>query len=299
MKENIIKVGFCVSYDWEMLKTSIPLIYKESDIICLSIDKNRKSWKGNKYDFDNDAFYTLVKKLDTENKIDIYEDDFSQPNLNARENGNLQRTKIAERMGKGGWHIQIDSDEYFLDFASFVKELQKIHPNPTGNEKPLNVCACWVPLIKKTEKGFLFVDFKNEIPENAPFASNVPQYERARHNGHFNVLTNCYVIHETWARSSDDLWYKINNWGHSAEELDAQQTRLSYFNLWKSLDEYNYQYVHNFHPAQAEVWPALGYAQGKDVQEFFSNYIPNFPLSPTELKIHNNRNIARIKHLLK
>ena len=67
----MIKVGFWVSYDWEFLKHSLPRVYNSADIICLALDKDRHSWKCNPFDFNNDAFYTFVKRLDIQNKIDI------------------------------------------------------------------------------------------------------------------------------------------------------------------------------------------------------------------------------------
>ncbi|SKC77224.1 hypothetical protein [Ohtaekwangia koreensis] len=292
----IIKVGFCVSYDWELLKKSVPRIYADADIICLAIDKDRKSWTGNPYAFNDQEFYDFISTIDVDKKIIVYEDCFSLPELNARQNCNRHRMLIAEKMGKGGWHIQVDSDEYFLDFNSFVKELKKINPNPTGKEKPLNVCACWVPLIKKTATGYLHVIFHNGIPETVPMATTFPDYQRARHNDHFNVITRHYVIHETWARSENELWFKINNWGHAAEELSEKQRRLSYYNLWKSLDENNYQYISNFHPASPTTWPALNFCIGQSVEEFIRNFVnQKFPLSTFQLLLKNSRNVSRVK----
>src|SRR5689334_5152113 len=114
MEKTLIKVGFCVAYDWDMLKKSVPIIYPFADVICLSIDINRRSWNGQPYLFDEQAFRAWLTKIDVDNKIDLYEDDFALLNLSAMENDNRQRNLMAKRMKKGGWHIQIDSDEYFL-----------------------------------------------------------------------------------------------------------------------------------------------------------------------------------------
>ena len=294
--DPVIKVGFCVAYDWDMLKKSIPCIYAQADIICLAIDKDRKSWSGNKFEFDNAAFYSFVKEIDVDKKIIIYEDCFSLPEMNARQNCNRHRMLIAEKMGTGGWHIQIDSDEYFLDFERFVTKLKKINSNPTGREKPINILGCLVPLIKKVDGGYLYVDFRNQIPETAPFATNKPDYQRARQNGHFNIFSPCYVIHETWARSSELLLFKINNWGHASEELEEINWRNSYFNLWKSLDRYNYRFIHNFHPVKSETWPCLEFCEGNTIDELISNInLPLFPLNKFQLYLHNNRNYARLK----
>jgi hypothetical protein len=294
----MIKVGFCVSYDWKMLKISLPRIYAFADIICLSIDKNRRSWTGAPYDFSEVAFSEWLATVDVEKKIDLYEDDFSLPGLTAMENDSRQRNLMGKRMGKGGWHVQIDSDEYFLDFGSFVKGLRKIKSKPTGNEKPLNVCAGLIPLIKKIDSGYLFVDFRNGEIEVAPFATNHPVYERARRNGHFNILLPIFVIHETWARSDEDMWFKMNNWGHSGDELNAIAVRESYFKLWQVLDAYNYRYIRNFHPAVPQVWPALAFLEASSVNELLEKFIPSqFPVSFEYLKLKNSRTVARLRSL--
>jgi hypothetical protein len=285
----MIKVGFCVSYDWEFLKYSLPRVYNDADIICLALDKDRHSWKCNPYEFDNDAFYSFVKNIDTQNKIEIYEDDFSIPELNSRENCNRHRTMIAERMGKGGWHIQVDSDEYFLDFSNFVKELNKIHKNPTGYEFPINVCCPFIPVFKKLKEGYLLVNFGNKNPEIIPMATSKPNYERARQNGYFNMYTKSYVIHDTWARSEEEMKYKIDNWGHASEELNADKIRIAYFNLWKTVDQYNCQYLNNFHPASPSVWGSLDFIKANNTEELIQNIVlPNFPLSNFQLKLKNS-----------
>ena len=80
-----------MAYDWDLLKKSVPPVYKYADIICLSIDKNRKSWGGKKYDFNDTAFYEWVKEIDTDHKVKIYEDDFCIANLSSIQNDNRQR----------------------------------------------------------------------------------------------------------------------------------------------------------------------------------------------------------------
>ena len=293
----VIKVGFCVAYDWALLKNALPIVYQHADMICLALDKNRKSWAGNPYDFDDEAFYQFVNDTDTDKKIILYEDDFALPDLNSRQNCNRHRMLIAEKMGKGGWHIQIDADEYFLDFEGFVKYLKNLNPNPTGNEKPINVSCPFIPLIKKVDDGYLFVEYHGNLSEMIPMATNKPDYQRARQNGHFNHYTPFYVIHDTWARGEEELLYKINNWGHASEELEEKQKRMSYFRFWQAIDKYNYQYVCNFHPAKAPVWPAIGFCEAQNVDDLLQKIqIPKFPISSFGLFLKNNRNIARIKH---
>jgi hypothetical protein len=295
----MIKVGICVAYDWEFLKNSIPRIYERADVICLGLDKDRHSWKCNPFSFDNEAFYCYIKDIDKDNKIDIYEDDFSINSLNTRENCNRHRMMIANRMGEGGWHIQLDSDEYFINFEKFVNDLIKINSNPTGKEFPINVCCPFIPLFKKVEKGFLYVNFESFLPENIPMATNKPNYERARQNGYFNLLTNNYVIHDTWARSEEEMKFKMENWGHASEELVDKAIRNSYFKLWQAMEEYNYQYIRNFHPAAPHVWPSLSYIEALSTEELINKLpIPEFPLKGLKLKLRNSLNYSRISKVL-
>src|SRR3954466_6496597 len=120
----MIKVGYCVAYDWKLLNFSVPQIYENSDLICISIDRERRSWSGKSFSWDQAAFEEMIDKIDTKRKIKIFEEDFSLPALSPMENEVRQRTMIAEFMGNDGWHIQLDTDEYFLDFFGFTKYLK-------------------------------------------------------------------------------------------------------------------------------------------------------------------------------
>ena len=64
-----IKVGFCVAYDWELLRHSLPLVYADADIICLSIDKKRRSWAGASYQWNSESFQNFIQSIDTKKKI--------------------------------------------------------------------------------------------------------------------------------------------------------------------------------------------------------------------------------------
>lgn len=270
--EPVIKVGFCVAYDWHLLRNSIPPIYDRADRICLALDKDRHSWSCNPYDFDDKAFFSFVKSIDISHKIDVYEDDFSIPSLSARDNCNRHRKLISERLGLGGWHVQIDSDEYFLDFNNFADILLKINSHPTGREKPVNVLANSITLFKKLDSGYLYVSCEKGKIEAVPIATNLPHYERARHNGHFNIHTNAFFLHESWARDAEQLNFKISNWGHAAEELKMVAYRYSYLRLWNALDENNFFFVKDFHPASPKTWPRLDFVPGKTIEELRGHF---------------------------
>lgn len=289
MKEQI-KVGFCVAYDWYLLEYSLPLIYAEADIICLSIDINRISWSGLSYTFDNQRFYALVRRIDTKGKVKFLEENFYEESLTPMQNEVRQRNRIAEFMGVGGWHVQLDCDEYFVDFPRFVKYLVQL---PNKSSKNVNICCSWIVLYKKTENGFLYVN--PERKDNLYFiqvATRDPSYEYGRRNGHFNVYTSFFLIHQSWARSEQEIKEKVANWGHS-KDFDSQ----AYFDVWNAIDESTYQGIKNFHPTNPPLFPSLIFERGETIKEFMSNLkYENIVLpSSFEFFAKNSRWISRLK----
>ena len=139
----MIKVGFLVSYDFKYLYQSIPLVYNDADLIVLAVDKERLTWSGNPLVIDPD-FFEWVQKFDVLKKIVIYEDSFFVPENSPAQNDTRERNLLAKAMGEGGWHIQIDSDEYFNDFKSFtdfLKERNNLLQNPEAN--PVEIHVQW------------------------------------------------------------------------------------------------------------------------------------------------------------
>jgi hypothetical protein len=290
--KQIIKVGFCVAYDWDLLKKSVPLIYSAADVICLSLDKSRISWSLTPFTFDEDSFYSWVQTIDVDKKIRVYEDDFAKEELSPIQNDNRQRLLMSKFLGSGGWHVQIDADEYFINFQQFRSYLMRHIPNPSGNEKPVNVCCNCIPLIKRTDIGYLYVANGAKRYETMPVATNVPEYQSARRNSHFNHISPFFVLHETWARSEQELLNKLKSWGHINDF-----NKESYFNLWKSLDEFNYRYVKNFHPIEAVVWERLELLPGHDIAEALQwiSTQNHFKTKKWFLRLQNNRILQGLK----
>jgi hypothetical protein len=257
MKGQKIKLSFCVAYDWDYLQYSLPLVYKEADEICLAVDKDRISWAGNKFQFDEQGFQLLIEKIDLDKKIKLYEDDFHIPNLSPMENEIRQRSLMANFLGsKDGWHVQLDSDEYFINFKGFVHYLQGLNP-----KRPINVCCPWITLYKRIDEGFLMVKPKSfKQIEFIPIATNLPQYEHGRRNGHFNHYTDFAILHQSWARSKEEVWQKLNNWGHRYDsDIEA------YYKLWVNASSINYKDYINFNQTTPDAWPGLALLPiGKD-----------------------------------
>ncbi len=293
---ELIKVGFCVAYDWRLLKYSLPAIYISSDLIYLSIDKDRISWSGNKFTFDENGFRNLIEDVDTESKIIVLEDDFHIERLSPMENEVRQRNKLADKMGNGGWHIQLDCDEYFVEFDKFVKYL---HGIPKSMTRATNICCPWIVLFKKTPEGFIYVDpVKRSNLEFMQIATKEPHYEYGRRNGNFNIHTNFSILHDSWARDQEEIKEKIFSWGHS-KDFDKD----SYLNFWTTVDETNFKKFKNIHWLRPEVWPRLGFLKATGIEELLllirSSKIPFPSFSNFQLYIRNSKLFSKIRYFFR
>jgi hypothetical protein len=288
-----IKVGFCVAYDWHLLTYALPFVYKEADVICLSIDKERISWSNNAFEFNDQRFTQLIKSIDVEGKVNILEDNFHLTNLTPMENEVRQRNMMASFLGKGGWHIQLDCDEYFINFYAFVNYLKNLRGS---NLKPLNVNCIWITLFKQVEGGFLYIVplYKRDI-EHIPIATNYPYYQYGRRNGNFNIYTDFKIVHQSWARSDNEVLQKINNWGHK-NDFDT----ISYYKFWEALSRNNYKSIKNFHPMRPASWPLLAYKRGENLMEFLAeaNFDRRFSLSKLYLFFKNSRVFAKLRQIM-
>jgi len=249
----VVKVGYLVSYDYEYLKYSLPLIYDNEKVqeIILVIDKDRLTWSGNKFDIPV-TFFEWIKSIDLQYKIKILEDSFYNESNPPMINENEERNFLYEKMGKCDWYIQLDCDEYFLDFSAFIGELEKIYLEKNKYHNTLSVCVKLANLFKKLEKGFLVI---SPIREKCWVATTNPNCYFGRVNESNEIIeSDAILVHQSWARCESEILQKITNWGHK-NDFDSK----SYFNLWKSLDKNNYRYIHDFHPLQDNdgIWNEL------------------------------------------
>lgn len=283
---NLIKVGILVSYDWEYLKQSLPIIYDHSDKITLAVDINRNTWSGNKYDLPAE-FFGFIKNIDVANKICIYQDNFYDSSLTVMENDTRERRMLSNYMGEGGWHLQIDSDEYFIDFAGFVEFLKKSYKK---FKQPVDIYCPIVSLFKRNSEGYFCVIQSDDAVIKFPIATNKPNYLNARVGGNKIISKDFYIIHDTWARTEEQLLQKLSNWSH-ANDFDVK----SYFQLWKSIDENNYKYIKDFHPLENKFWHKLEYIKSDDIPKLLDALRRN----PQKLKAERDEIFSLIKRLIK
>ncbi|RZK12503.1 MAG: hypothetical protein EOO46_02940 [Flavobacterium sp.] len=284
-----VNVGFLVSYDYKYLKQSIPLVYEASDRIVLALDIESRTWSGNKFTIDND-FFEWIKNFDVDNKIEIYRDDFFDPNLNAIQNDTRERTMLAEFFGKGNWYIQLDADELFVNFKGFVAYLRanpKYLINPEKNK--VQLFLFFVNLFKKLPDGYLYV----EKPfETATVATNYIGYKNARISKFRKIYLPFFIVHNTWARENEEIYFKLNNWGHN-KDFDVEK----YFAFWKNIDSSNYTEFKNVHPLAPEKWRSLGLCPTNDINEVVSFFENSKILNVSSLYIWGKNIAQKFKHL--
>jgi len=247
---NIIKVGYLISYDYEFVKISLPRVYDFVSEIILAVDADGKTWSGQDLQIGSD-FWSWIEEFDKDHKITIYKDQFFIPGLSPMECDTRERNLLGQKMGVCDWYIQIDSDEYFVDFEVFVKRLSSLEA-----KEPTSVYCSVATLFKQLPMGFLLID---KSFETLSFATNNPVYDLARNNtsGNKHVHWDNLVLHQSWARTDQEILLKLANWSHKNDFNTA-----SFYKLWNAVDEYNYYCLSNFHPLSPVTWPKLVMMKG-------------------------------------
>jgi hypothetical protein len=259
----MIKVGYLVSYDYNLLLTSIKQLYNFVDKIYIAIDRDRKTWSGNNFELPQ-SFFDEINSYDSKKIIEFYFDNFYLSELTPMECETRERNMLLKKMGKG-WKIQLDVDEYIYDFSKVAKYLKKywyltLFPKLT----PVVFRGKLVTLYRQLSDGYLYI----ENNERFSFITNQPRYTYTRNNTSVrNHYTNINVIHQSWARTEDEIQMKIKNWGHR-DDFDTHQ----YFQFWRNLSSTNYMNFKNVHPIVPEVWNELHFLPSTSIDEFIEKY---------------------------
>jgi hypothetical protein len=263
----IISVGFLVAYDFELLKTSLPLIYTRANHILLVIDKDRLSLKGNHFYFD-EHFFQWVKKIDVAGKIVWVEESFYSPERNPHDAELYMRNYMLQQMPVSDWYFQFDPDEYALDFNGLVDSLESI-----GYDKniPIVIETCWITLFKQNENGFFIIGGPREkvrIATNRAFNTDNRMIADAQ-----VIQLDYNILHQSWARTSKEVWQKLSNWSHN-QDFDIQK----FFNLWKGCNIFNYRFYWQFHPLSGPIWQYLLFIRAKTPESLIEQ-LDSQPLS--------------------
>ncbi|KAB1154766.1 hypothetical protein [Flavobacterium luteum] len=252
-----IQVGFLMSYDYELLKKSIPPVYEMADTIFLALDYKKRTWSGNYFEVD-DSFYRWLKEFDVKNKIVIYEDDFYVPEITGMQNDTRERYMLALKMGIGNWLIQVDSDEIFIDFEKFVKRIRKYDSyliNPSKH--PIQFAGFHINVYKYLEDGLLYVN----KPTKLLLATNYPNYKYAKNTKERIIYDEDFILHEGLARTEEELVLKLKNWSHK------EDVNPNFLEKWKRANKDNYHEIKDVFYLNPEIWKELGYFPTKSLSE--------------------------------
>ena len=285
-----IHVGFLLSYDYENLKKAIPPVYEGADAIFIAEDKEYRTWSGEQFEVFS-SFYDWLEEFDTENKIQIYKDDFYLPELTAIENDTRERTMLSEKMGVGNWLVQVDADEYFIDFDGFVKNLRKYDHFLNKPEKtPVQIAGFLINMYKYTDDGLLYVD----QPTKVLLATNYPKYTYARQNRKRIIYVDSLLMHECISRSEEDLMTKLTNWGHS-KDFDIK----SYVDKWRTVNKNNYKEMQDFFYLEPSGWKSLDFIDSKNIDEIKTRLNAKPHLHPSSFFLFKKNIGQYFKHLFK
>lgn len=267
-----IKVGYIVAYDYALLKNSLPRVYKAADKIVLAIDKDRKTFTGESY-FIEPEFFDWIKQNDPDGKILIYQDQFYVSGFSVEELDTRKRNMLAKFMGEGGWHFQVDADEYFVDFDAIVDEIKSLESKFKNRRVTFRIY--WQTIFKATDEGFFLV---NDSYENFALVTNFPVYETMRYNhSNENFILNHVALHQSFGRSEKELKQKFRNWSH-ANDFDTD----AYFRFWQSVNRYNYRYFFDFNAVYPGSWMRLKYVMADSIESLLQEMSSAFDLPHRE-----------------
>jgi hypothetical protein len=274
-----IQVGFLMSYDYELLKKSIPPVYALSDNIFLAMDHQQRTWSGNHFEVDP-SFYEWLEAFDVDKKIHIYKDNFYVPEINGIKNDTRERYMLALEMGIGNWLVQVDSDEIFIDFEKFVKRLRKYDAYLDNPEKhPVQLAGFHINVYKYLEDGLLYID----KPTKLMLATNWPNYKVAKNTRERIIYAEDYILHEGLARTEEELLLKLNNWSHKHE------MNPNFLDKWRKANKDNYHEIKDVFYLEPEIWKDLAYLPSKDLTELKKLVAdaPNLKIPPMKLFFRN------------
>lgn len=282
----MIIVGFLVAYDYELLKQSIPMVYEAADAIVLSIDAERRTWSGDSFAFDEEL-RNWITAYDEAGKVIWKEDKYYVASSSPMENETRQRNLLFAGMTGYDWYVQLDADEYFIDFNGFCNWLKALH-------SPANASiAVKLKTIFKQEANCWYL--VSGRLERIAIAVKNPQYSVARHVAGNDVIEAPYaMVHQSWARTETAVRQKLQNWGHR-DDLDA----AAFLDLWKRCDVKTYKKYRHFHPLHPPIWQCLECIKAESLEalvNFFLVHPPadsEVPALPWRTRIEN-----KLKRLL-
>ena len=264
-KKSVISL---ISYDAAYLPESVSKYYNYVDEIILGLDKNRTTWSGNSFSFDEKQLWADLSAIDGDSKISIIEEDFVKSKV-AIENDNYERNFLKSQC-TNEWIFSIDADEYLVNAKDFFYNycpLERYY-------NKVDICMTWATPYKTIDDTTLVIANEDGTPffgENQGMAtSNDSTFTYARWTdksaaGVNRIMSPLVAIHWSLCRDRDALHEKINNIGHSdLVENDP------FYQIWDQVTMDNYHELHNFKSS------GLGEAQWPILRAVDNNAVTNY-----------------------
>ena len=238
------------SHDAEYLPDSITRYYPYVDEIVIGLDKNRQTWTGNKFTFNEDKVFSQLKALDVEGKINLVEESFCIPELVSVpiENDNYERNILRSNCSND-IILSIDADEILYNCKDFF---ERYVPLVAPYLKKYDVCFHWVTPYKIIGDVVLLIgnEYNQAVLESQAVLSHktnpfmYARYSCVSATGSNRLTSPLIALHYGLARKNEEsLKQKITNQGHSNED-DGQ-----FLEVWKQINLQNFQSLQNFKPS--------------------------------------------------
>ena len=266
-KKSVISL---ISYDAAYLPESISRYYNYVDEIVLGLDKNRKTWSGNAFSFDENKLWADLGAIDGDSKISVVEEDFVKSSI-AIENDNYERNFLKAQCNND-WIFSFDADEWLINSKYFFYEYC---PFVERYYNKVDICMTWATPYKSIDDTTLVIVNEDGSPffgENQGIVTSKDStFTYARWTdksaaGTNRVSSPLIALHWSLCREKSDLHQKINNIGHSdIVENDP------FYQIWDQVTMDNYHELHNFKTSglgQAQ-WPRLRAIPASEVEDFY------------------------------
>jgi hypothetical protein len=253
---NIIKksVISLISYDAEYLPASISSYYEYIDEIVLGLDKDRITWSGNKFTFDESKLWEQLQKIDIEDKIKLIEGNFHESKV-PLENDNNERNFLREQCAND-WIFSIDADEVLVNAKDFF---YKFCPLIAPYRHKVDLAFTWFLPFKEFENDYLVIanpDYRWFKGDTQGFVTTKDkQFTYCRWSNNKRVIPSpLAVVHWSFCRTDENLEKKLKNFGHSDKTGSDP-----FFNNWRIANLDNYESLTNFKTSGFgnNQWPRL------------------------------------------
>ena len=259
MKKSVISL---ISYDADLLPSSIRSYYDYVDEIVLGLDKDRKTWSKDDFSFDEDKLFSTLKTIDVNDKILIEEQSFSTNSDASIKNDNYERNYLKDQCSHD-WIFSFDADEVLLNPKDFF---YKFCPLAERYKNQVDLCMSWITPYKQIDDYTLLITEE----DGSPFARESQGVVTSKDStfvysrwtdksvqGHNRVLSPLYSLHYNLCR---------NNITHPGKEKDLD--------TWNKVSLDNYSNLRNFRTESNVVqWPKLTKVKTVELTEYILEYL--------------------------